>query len=148
MPRSYLPLLSAVVVAIITSCGGKGDGDDSLEAASQADSFATYYFNWRYVDAARFATTESLQTLSFVASNVSDSDIVALRQKPDAASVSIGEPEANSDSTLTIPIEVANYLKKDKIGEPPTLRRKGNFELQMVRRGGKWLVSLQHTLGE
>lgn len=138
--------MPAILMVLFVACGDKSTYDESLEAAAQADSFATYYFNWRYVDAARFATAESRQALSFVASNVNDSDIVALRQKAKAASVSVDEPLASSDSTFTISIEASDYLKKGKIGEPAVLTRKGNYELQLVKRDGKWLVNMPRPI--
>lgn len=146
MPRLLLLSLTLLLLPFITACRGNDTADDSLEALGQADSFATYYFNWRYVDAARFATAESLTALSFMASNVTDSDIVALRQKPEAASISLGEPVADTDSTLTIPVEASNFLELGKIGQGASLRQKGSYELQLVRRNGQWLVDLRHPL--
>lgn len=148
MPRLLLLSLTLLLLPFIAACGGNDAADDSLEALGQADSFATYYFNWRYVDAARFATAESLTALSFMASNVTDSDIVALRQKPEAASVSLGEPVADTDSTLTIPVEASNFLELGKIGQGASLRQKGNYELQLVKRNGQWLVDLRHPLAD
>lgn len=148
MPRHFLLPLALLLLPFVAACGGNDTADDSLEALSQADSFATYYFNWRYVDAARFATAESLTSLSFMASNVSDSDIVALRQNAGGASVSLGEPVANTDSTLAIPVEVSNFLTLSKIGQRASLRPKGNFELQLVRRNGQWLVDLRRPLAD
>lgn len=146
MPRSLLLLMPATLMVLFVACGDKDTNDESIEAAAQADSFATYYFNWRYVDAARFATPESRQALSFAASNVSDSNIVALRQKAKAARVSVSETVTSSDSTFTISLEATDYLKKGKIGEPAVLMRKGNYELQMVKRDGKWLVNMPRPL--
>lgn len=147
MNRSNLSLLWLLPLCVVIACGGKDD-DDSKEAPQQADSFATYYFNWRYVDAARFATQESRKALSFMASNVSDSDIVVLKEKAHAAKVDVGDLEQSSDSTISVTVEVANYLRIRKIGSPSEIKKRGNYELSLVRRDGKWLVDLPHPLTE
>lgn len=148
MNRSNLSLFWLLLLCVVIACGGKDDADDSEEAMQQADSFATYYFNWRYVDAARFATHESRRALSFMASNVSDSDIVVLKEKAHAAKVNVEDFEQSSDSTASVAVEVANYLRINKIGSPSEIKNEGSYELHLVRRDGKWLVKLPYPLTE
>lgn len=148
MNRSNLSLFWLLLLCVAVACGGKDGADDSEEALQQADSFAYYYFNWRYVDAARFATQESRKALSFMASNVSDNDIVALKEKAHAAKVDAGDLEQSSDSTISVTVEVAEYLRIHKIGSPAEIKKRGNYELSLVRRDGKWLVNLPHPLTE
>ena len=71
----------------LSGCEPHEGSEDQLKA--DVDSFANNYFNWHFPKAVKYCTQESERWLRYAASNVNETDVELLRQKPEDASIEI-----------------------------------------------------------
>ena len=79
-------------------------------------TYATAYFNWDFPSAKGFATTDTKKWLTLLASQVTEKDISAIKDKEEPAKVEIEDIELyNNDETAKTTIVVSNFLCMDSI---------------------------------
>lgn len=125
----------------LSGCEPHEGSEDQLKA--DVDSFATYYFNWHFPKAVKYCTQESERWLRYAASNVNETDVELLRQKPEDASIEITDIDFGDDETsATVTLTVHNYLQMDSIGQDPQLIEQTDFQLPMCMEKGLWKIKL------
>ena len=92
MKKSMIGLCIAVAcmtasIFSLSGCEPHEGSEDQLKA--DVDSFANNYFNWHFPKAVKYCTQESERWLRYAASNVNETDVELLRQKPEDASIEI-----------------------------------------------------------
>ena len=112
-------------------------------------AFADAYFNWQFPTAVGHCTPESRRWLSYMASQVNQQDVDALRAMTEGAGCKVEDVEmGGGDSTATALVCVRHYLSMDTLGQTGKVVDEARFVVPMVRRRGKWLVSLSAPLRE
>ena len=120
MKKSMIGLCIAVAcmtasIFSLSGCEPHEGSEDQLKA--DVDSFANYYFNWHFPKAVKYCTQESERWLRYAASNVNETDVELLRQKPEDASIEITDIDFGDDETsATVTLTVHNFLQMDSIG--------------------------------
>lgn len=109
------------------------------------DSFSTSYFNWRFFQSVKYCTPESRRWLSYMVSQVSQSDIDTLRSLEEAATCKIGLIDTH-DSIAVADVSVSNFLNMDSIGKTGRIVEEATFKVPLVNRNGRWMVSLTSPL--
>ncbi|MBM6992787.1 MAG: hypothetical protein I3J02_05925 [Prevotella sp.] len=132
-----------VVGVIVASC--KQDKESQL--IDQVNSFSKAYFNWQFHRAVSLCTEESVQWLSYMASQVNQSDVDALRAMPEGATFEIGEVSYQEpDSTASVKVRVHHYLSMDTLGKAGRPTEQADFVVPVVFRHGRWKVNLSSPL--
>ena len=148
MIRKSIVGVSAAIVSVATGLigfnGCRPHEGSEKQLKADADSFATYYYNWHFPKATKFCTPESERWLSYAASNVHEADVELLRTKAEDASIEItnvdfGDDEVSAVVTLT----VTNFLQMDTIGQEAHLVPQAVFQLPMQLHEEKWKVNLE-----
>uniref|UniRef100_UPI003FEE614B hypothetical protein n=1 Tax=Prevotella sp. TaxID=59823 RepID=UPI003FEE614B len=144
---SYFDKAKAVVAMAIAaglqlSCSGiSGDEKEMIE--HDVLGFSEAYFNFDLKGAASYCTDDSRKWISYVASNIQESDIEAMRSKESDATVSIVDISFNnSDSTGTALIKVNNALVLDTIGKPGHTVDEAHYRLDFICKEGKCLIRM------
>lgn len=139
---SFATMLSIFNLATLQGCQPHEGSESQLK--EDVDSFATYYYNWHFEQAAKYCTPRSEVWLRYAASNVHPADIDLLRAKQQDAIVELGDVDFHDDEvSATVSIKVTNYLKMDSIGKEAQLVKEASFDLPMVLHQGKWKVELK-----
>lgn len=141
---SGLLCLAVVLGAVsVSSCHHFGEGQ--LEEV--ADSFSVSYFNWQFARSLAYCTPESRRWLSYMASQVNQTDIDVLKAQEECATCEIGEiVYENNDSVAKVEVEVSNFLNMDTIGKVNVMVEKARFYVPVVYRNEKWKVNLTGIL--
>lgn len=137
-----LLILAAIFSLATTSC----HNGSSKQLKGTVDSFATAYFNWRFVDALPHVTAESKKILSFEASQVRQQDVDSLRAMKEGAATEIKDVNYLNDSTATAIVEARQFLSMDSIGKAPHIINKATFHIPLQYRNGIWKVDLRQPL--
>lgn len=139
---SFATILFGFNLSMLQSCQPHEGSESQLK--EDVDSFATYYYNWHFEQAAKYCTPRSEVWLRYAASNVHPADIDLLRAKQQDAIVELGDVDFHDDEvSATVSIKVSNYLKMDSIGKEAQLVKEASFHLPMVLHQGKWKVELK-----
>ena len=80
----FLPVMFGIVV---TSCH-KGSEKQMKEVVN---GFSSAYFNWRYFEATRYVTHASCKWLSYISSQVNQTDVDSLQAMKEGATFEIGD---------------------------------------------------------
>jgi hypothetical protein len=127
----------------LSSCGS----DKEEQLIKTVSSFSDSYFNWQYFRSVEYCTPESKQWLSYMASQVDESDIEALRTQEEGATVEIENVDIlPGDSVAKIKVKVYNYLNMDTIGVKGKPVDEATFVILMKRNDGVWKVQLTAPL--
>lgn len=143
----FLPTLRpmgkyAALLFCLCGCQPHERTESQLEA--NADSFATYYYNWHFEKAAKYCTPESGVWLRYASSNVHQADIDLLHAKPEDATIEINDICFGDDETsATVRFHVSNFYQMDTIGKEAHLVKQADFKLPMAMHNGKWKVVLR-----
>ena len=135
MKKSMIGLCIAVAcmtasIFSLSGCEPHEGSEDQLKA--DVDSFAVKY-----------CTQESERWLRYAASNVNETDVELLRQKPEDASIEITDIDFGDDETsATVTLTVHNFLQMDSIGQDPQLIEQADFQLPMCMEKGLWKIKL------
>ena len=138
--------ISTFLLATLLLVGCQGQtSDPSRQVARSVEDFVSSYYNWQYHQALRYVTPESERWLSFMASQVQESDLEELRKQEQAPTFQIDSIAMHPDSTALAIVTVSNFLQADSFGQPPTLREQATIHLNLVysRQKQNWLVDLQ-----
>lgn len=102
-------------------------------------TYATAYFNWDFPSAKGFATTDTKKWLTLLASQVTEKDISAIKDKEEPAKVEIEDIELyNNDETAKTTIVVSNFLYMDSIGKTPRCCEEEKYEVSAVKEKEGW----------
>jgi len=128
---------------LLSMTAGCGPVTNSGRTAVAVDSFATYFFNWRFREALPFTDSLSRVWLNYAAAQVHQADIDLLNDKQPAA-VEILEVENHAgDTTATATVRVSDFLRMDTIGKAARPADEAVFRLDVVKREGKWRVRME-----
>ena len=147
MKKSMIGLCIAVAcmtasIFSLSGCEPHEGSEDQLKA--DVDSFANNYFNWHFQKAVKYCTQESERWLRYAASNVNETDVELLRQKPEDASIEITDIDFGDDETsATVTLTVHNFLQMDSIGQDPQPIEQADFQLPMCMEKGLWKIKLE-----
>lgn len=141
--KTYISRISICLALVmpLLSC----ISSDSKKAEECAKTFASHYFNLRYVQSVDFCTPKSKKWISYKASNISQEDLDVLNSQQDTAECEIESSDVEDDKA-TVVVNVSHFLKCDTIGKPGHICDNEKFELTLKRNGEKWLVDLHHPL--
>ena len=131
-----------VLLLLCLSCNGEFVGSES-KLRNCADSFATYYFNYRFQDAMRFCTPQSERWLTYAASNVHQADVDILKTLSEGAGIEVTDVEISDDTTATVRIHVTHFLQMDTIGTSGHMAREATFVLPAVYADKQWKIRME-----
>ena len=117
-----------------------GGNDETETISSIADDFAYGYFNYRFNDVAKLCTADMKKTIGYVATNITEEDITALRNKETAATCETGDVVIVNDSCAEAECTVNDYYTKDAIGEPGQIKNRSEYIITLAKDNGKWLI--------
>ncbi len=141
MSISIAVLLIAPSIYALTGCLPHKGSEDQLK--NDADSFATYYYNWHFPEAIKYCTPESERWLRYAASNVHEADIMLLRQKAEDATIEIKDIDfADDGKSAYVTLSVYNFLQMDTIGQAAHLVEQADLQLPMELHEGIWKAKL------
>ncbi len=136
-------VVGIVALSALTIVGCQAHEGSEEQLKTDVDSFATYYYNWHFSQAAKYCTPESERWLRYAASNVHEADIELLRQKEEDATFEIKDIDFGDDEvTANVVVTVCNFLQMDTIGQAAHLVEQADFHLPMELSQGKWKVKL------
>lgn len=119
------------------------EGSES-QLKEDADSFATYYYNWHFEKAAKYCSSESEKWMRYAASNVHPADIDLLHNKPQDATIEIQEVSFGDDEvSAVVCLEVKDFYRTDTIGKEAHLVKQAAIQLPMTFHDGLWKVALK-----
>lgn len=131
-----------VISLSLSSCENKKDNKDINDITTATDDFASTYFNYRLKEASKYCTDESVTWLKFVASNISQDDINLLRQQDEGAYHEVTDVEITNDTSANVECKVYNFMKLDTLGQNGTITKQALYKINLVKRGGKWLIKM------
>ena len=134
------------MASCLTQCTRKIDGTHE-QLTETVDSFAYHYFNYHLKQACRFCTDDSQKWLELMASNIEQADVALLREQENEAEISYNEIQLlDTDTLKNIRLTVRNHFVKDSIGKMGRMVKKSVYDIQVVKRQGKWLVRMASPL--
>lgn len=133
--RTILFLLFLILISL-NSCKEKNQEEKTIEDVTE---FATAYFNWDFPQASKYAKPEAHEWLSFLASQITEKDITAMKEKDEAASIEVEDVEfKDSNNSATTTISVNNYLLMDSIGKCPIICEHSVYTITMSKENKSW----------
>ena len=135
-------ILVFFAVLLIAGCNSN-HYKDKKQLEADADSFATYYFNWQFQKAIPYCTPSSRKWLCYAASNVHSADINILRTKTDGASSHIHKIQFINDSTADVLCTVKDYVCMDTIGKAGRIIPQSLFRLSLVLHHNQWKIRME-----
>ena len=133
--RTILFLLFLILISL-NSCKEENQEEKTIEDVT---AFATAYFNWDFPHASKYAQPEAQEWLSFLASQITEEDITAIKEKDEAATIEVEDVEFNSTNTSAMStISVENYLLMDSIGKRPIIRKHSVYTIQISKENNSW----------
>ena len=130
-------ILCLLATVLMTGCA-----EVESEAERAAQQWGEAYFNYNFKQALDYVTPESERWLRFAASNVTQADLDALHEHG-MATVEIDGYYPSSDTTGTAYLNVSNWLCTDSIGRAGSRLQEAAFQVQMVKRDGRWMVRME-----
>ena len=101
-------------------------------------TYATAYFNWDFPSANGLATIDAKKWLTLLASQVTEKDITAIKDKKEPAKVEIEDIELYNNETAKTTIIVTNFLFMDSIGKTPSCCEEEKYEVSAVKKKEGW----------
>ena len=132
-----------VVAAWLLNACSHAEIDADAAAKEQAQKFAEAYFNYDFVKARQFVTSDSEKWLRFAASNVVQEDVDLLNAIQKSASVEVTDCDYQNDSVAHVTLAVYNVVLKDSIGQPAYMAGEAEFALSLVKRNGDYQVRME-----
>ncbi|KXB41100.1 hypothetical protein HMPREF1870_01624 [Bacteroidales bacterium KA00344] len=143
--RFFLSFPVLLIMGCLSLCSCENDNEEQL--TETVSSFSDSYFNWQYFRSVKYCTLDSKQWLSYMASQVNEADVEALRAQEEGATVEIEDVDLlPGDSVAKVRIIVYNYLNMDTIGVEGRVVDKAFFVIPAKRNNGVWKVQLTAPL--
>ncbi len=140
MKIRFLPIIM-LLICIISSCTPRNEENrDEQEVQAVIDSFATYYYCWRFKDAARFSSPDFQQHLRYLSSNVHEADIKVLASSTASPEYSIDKIDITNDSGAIVILKLRNIYQMDTLGTSAQLIDKATHQLLLEKENEKWEV--------
>ena len=138
-----------IATILLWNCMTTGcTNEEEEKAEAKARKFAEAYFNLHFDDAFAHCTPDSRKWLHFRATNITESDLQAMRSSLQPATVHDTEIKEFNDSTAIVRCTLYNVLAADSLEQ-----RKGRvlpeavFDIPLSRtQGNKWQVRMEGPL--
>ena len=95
-----------------------------------------------YKEAAQLCTPSSEKWIRFVATNVTDSDLIVLNQSDVEPQYEVDDLNAIDDSTMTATIEANHYFHLHDIGQKADIKEADTYTFTLRRINGQWKIDL------
>lgn len=141
-----ISFLTIICLLILGACTKHYESEDEESITSVTDSFATHYFNFRLKEAMPFCTPESEKWIRYTASNIFQEDIDILKAQTEMATHETDGITYVNDTAASVKCHVYNALKTDTIGRPGHISGHEIYNLNIVKRNGKWMVKMEGPL--
>ncbi len=135
----YHYTLLASAALLLASCG---PSEREEEAEQTVLRFAETYFGCHYKEAAQLCTPSSEKWIRFVATNVTDSDLIVLNQSDVEPQYEVDDLNAIDDSTMTATIEANHYFHLHDIGQKADIKEADTYTFTLRRINGQWKIDL------
>jgi hypothetical protein len=135
----YHYTLLASAALLLAACG---PSESDEEAEQTVLRFAETYFGCHYKEAAQLCTPSSEKWIRFVATNVTDSDLIVLNQSDVEPQYEVDDLNAIDDSTMTATIEANHYFHLHDIGQKADIKEADTYTFTLRRINGQWKIDL------
>ena len=110
------------------------------------DQFASNYFNFKLKEAIPLCTPESEKWIRFMASNIFQEDIDVINNNTESTTHETDEVNYVNDTLATVKCDAYNVFKIDTIGRPGRISEHEVYNINVVKRDGKWLIKMEGPL--
>lgn len=135
----YHYTLLATSALLLVGCG---QSEREEEAEQTALRFAETYFGCQYKEAAQLCTPSSEKWIRFVATNVTDSDLVVLNQTDVEPQYKVDDLNAIDDSTMTATLKASHYFYLHGIDKKAEIKEADTYTFTLRRMNGLWKIDL------
>ena len=135
----YHYTLLASAALLLSACG---PSEREEEAEQTVLRFSETYFGCHYKEAAQLCTPSSEKWIRFVATNVTDSDLIVLNQSDVEPQYEVNDLNAIDDSTMTATIEANHYFHLHDIGQKADIKEADTYTFTLRRINGQWKIDL------
>ena len=138
--RLFYTLLILICTFFCFSCHTKQDKEQK-EITELADSFATRFYTWHFIEAMNFSDNDMKMHLTFLASNVSEEDLKLLLETNMVPKISVKQVTIKDAGNAIADIELHDVYMMDTIGYMAHLCPEIKQQLLIKRYGETWKVS-------
>lgn len=124
---------------MVASCGLNKEEEEIENVALR---FSQCFFECKYKEAASLCTHQSEKWIKFAATNISDSDLVVFNQSQAIPQYSVTDVNVIDDSTVSVKVEVENYLSAQSIDHKACIKPQGMYTITLRKQTGTWKVDL------
>lgn len=141
-----ISFLTIICLLIFGSCTKHNKSEDEENIISVTDLFASNYFNLKLKEAIPLCTPESEKWIRFMASNIFQEDIEVINNNTENTTHETDEVNYMNDTLATVKCNVYNVFKIDTIGRPGRISEHEVYNINVVKRDGKWLIKMEGPL--
>ena len=143
MKKSFLTI---ICLLIFGSCTKHYQSEDEENIISVTDQFASNYFNLKLKEAIPLCTPESEKWIRFMASNIFQEDIDVINNNTESTTHETDEVNYVNDTLATVKFDAYNVFKIDTIGRPGRKSEHEVYNINVVKRDGRWLIIMEGPL--
>ena len=141
-----ISFLTIICLLIFGSCTKHYQSEDEENIISVTDQFASNYFNFKLKEAIPLCTPESEKWIRFMASNIFQEDIDVINNNTESTTHETDEVNYVNDTLATVKCDAYNVFKIDTIGRPERISEHEVYNINVVKRDGKWLIKMEGPL--
>lgn len=141
-----ISFLTIICLLIFGSCTKHYQSEDEENIISVTDQFASNYFNFKLKEAIPLCTPESEKWIRFMASNIFQEDIDVINNNTKSTTHETDEVNYVNDTLATVKCDAYNVFKIDTIGHPGRISEHEVYNINVVKRDGKWLIKMEGPL--
>lgn len=141
-----ISFLTIICLLIFGSCTKHYQSEDEEDIMSVTDLFASSYFKLKLKEAIPLCTPESEKWIRFMASNIFQEDIDVINGNTESTTHETDGVNYVNDTLATVKCDVYNVFKIDTIGQPGRISEHEVYNINVVKRDGKWLVKMEGPL--
>ena len=131
-------LLNKLKSLLNSFTGNKNDAEKALA------TWANAYFNFDYEKALKYTTPEGGQWIRFAASNITEQDVEFIKRQNSQTQIDIlNTQQTESDTVCNANIRVSNFIQLGLSAHDNRVIDHADFHIQLVKRGGDWLVRME-----
>ena len=144
MQKRVFYIIFTLATLLLTACGS--ETKEEREVMTVARDFAEAYFNYDFDKASMLLTDDSRKWLNFEASNLTEDDMVTLRNDGQGAEVDVDNPIISGDGA-TVGIKVSHFHVTDSLAGGGHLEEEATFAVGLQRQAdGRWKVRMEGPL--
>ena len=144
MQKRVFYIIFTLATLLLTACGS--ETKEEREVMTVARDFAEAYFNYDFDKASKLLTDDSRKWLNFEASNLTEDDMVTLRNDGQGAEVDVDNPIISGDGA-TVGIKVSHFHVTDSLAGGGHLEEEATFAVGLQRQAdGRWKVRMEGPL--